>query len=311
MIRIQTFRPEYSDGVVNVILPIQQNEFGIPITLDAQPDLLDICNFYQHGNGNFWVAEDAGRVVGTIAALDIGNQQVALRKMFVAAPHRGRQQGIASSLLQTLIIWCRERGVREIFLGTTALFLAAHRFYEKNHFVEVDRGELPEAFPVMAVDSKFYCQKLNQVPNLNDGKRDLVSTPANAELDALVEAWIAHFCTPVVQDQDHVFMHRDNSATEWASEQVLNMVIFSPESLWRFVLEVLRRNPPVEVIENLAAGPLEDYLARCGETVIEQVERQAEQDPRFRSLLGGVWQNQMSDEVWARVCACRDTSEWY
>lgn len=156
MIRIQTFRPEYSDGVVNVILLIQQKEFGIPITLDAQPDLHDIPGFYQHGDGNFWVALDDNRVVGTIAALDIGSRQVALRKMFVAASHRGRQPGVASSLLQTLIRWCHERDVREIFLGTTDRFLAAHRFYEKNRFVELTRGELPGAFPVMAVDSKFY-----------------------------------------------------------------------------------------------------------------------------------------------------------
>lgn len=34
--------------------------------------------------------------------------------------------------------------------------LAAHRFYEKNGFRELARSELPERFPVMAVDSKFY-----------------------------------------------------------------------------------------------------------------------------------------------------------
>ena len=47
-------------------------------------------------------------------------------------------------------------GIAEIYLGTTEKFLAAHRFYEKNGFAEVRRDELPSAFPVMAVDSKFY-----------------------------------------------------------------------------------------------------------------------------------------------------------
>ena len=46
--------------------------------------------------------------------------------------------------------------VREVYLGTTAKFLAAHRFYEKNGFVEIDHSELPESFPVMVVDTKFY-----------------------------------------------------------------------------------------------------------------------------------------------------------
>jgi hypothetical protein len=46
--------------------------------------------------------------------------------------------------------------VRDIFLGTTGKFLAAHRFYEKNAFTEIDAAELPPAFPRMAVDTKFY-----------------------------------------------------------------------------------------------------------------------------------------------------------
>ncbi len=153
---IAPFRPEHADGVVSLILPIQQAEFGIPITLQGQPDLLDIPGFYQHGCGNFWVAMDAGMVVGSVALLDIGNGHGALRKMFVAATHRGAGHGVAKALLETLLAWCRAHGVGEIYLGTTEKFLAAHRFYEKNGFRELPRSELPERFPVMAVDSKFY-----------------------------------------------------------------------------------------------------------------------------------------------------------
>jgi hypothetical protein len=43
-----------------------------------------------------------------------------------------------------------------IYLGTTAEFIAAHKFYEKNGFTEVPKANLPETFPVMAVDTKFY-----------------------------------------------------------------------------------------------------------------------------------------------------------
>jgi RimJ/RimL family protein N-acetyltransferase len=41
-------------------------------------------------------------------------------------------------------------------LGTTAAFLAAHRFYEKSGFRLVDEADLPETFPRMAVDTRFY-----------------------------------------------------------------------------------------------------------------------------------------------------------
>jgi RimJ/RimL family protein N-acetyltransferase len=50
--------------------------------------------------------------------------------------------------------------VTEIYLGTTAEFLAAHRFYEKNGFKEIAKSQLPPAFPIMAVDTKFYKQQL-------------------------------------------------------------------------------------------------------------------------------------------------------
>jgi N-acetylglutamate synthase-like GNAT family acetyltransferase len=155
-IDIMPFAGHHLSGVVDVILPIQQSEFGIPITLAAQPDLLDIPGFYQQGNGNFWVAFHNSEAIGTISLLDIGDGQVALRKMFVKQPFRGAAQGVAHRLLRALFGWCEQHAVRDVYLGTTAKFLAAHRFYEKNGFLEIQQTELPPSFPVMSVDTKFY-----------------------------------------------------------------------------------------------------------------------------------------------------------
>ncbi len=63
---------------------------------------------------------------------------------------------MASALLNTLMMHARHQEVDDIFLGTTAKFLAAHRFYEKNGFSEILLTELPVSFPVMTVDTKFY-----------------------------------------------------------------------------------------------------------------------------------------------------------
>lgn len=156
MIEIVPFTPEYAAGVVELILPIQQKEFGLAITLAAQPDLQDIGGFYQHGAGNLWIALDGPQVVGSVALLDIGRQQAALRKMFVARPYRGARHGIASSLLARLLAWGQAHEVRELYLGTTSSFLAAHRFYAKHGFRDIARSELPASFPLMQVDSKFY-----------------------------------------------------------------------------------------------------------------------------------------------------------
>ncbi len=153
---VRSFTPDQADAVRDLVLAIQQQEFGLPVTAAAQPDLLDIPGYYQRGRGGFWVALQGAQVVGCIGLLDIGQARGALRKMFVAAPFRGARFGVAQGLLETLLRCCLERGVDEVWLGTTEKFLAAHRFYEKNGFERVARSGLPTGFPVMEVDTRFY-----------------------------------------------------------------------------------------------------------------------------------------------------------
>lgn len=160
-LHIRRFTPADEQAVIDVILPIQREEFGIAITADDQPDLRAIPAFYQSGLGDFWVAEADGRVVGTIGLKDIGAGRGALRKMFVAAPLRGREYGVAQALLTRLLDDAAARGLRDIFLGTTDKFLAAHRFYEKNGFARIEPEALPPEFPRMAVDTRFYRLTLN------------------------------------------------------------------------------------------------------------------------------------------------------
>ena len=87
---IRPFAPADQPGILDLILGIQRDEYGIAITAADQPDLTDIAGFYLPGAGGFWVAEEDGRIIGTIALKDIGQSQAALRKMFVASSHRGR-----------------------------------------------------------------------------------------------------------------------------------------------------------------------------------------------------------------------------
>ena len=150
--------PADRDDVLALILGIERGEFGLAITAADQPDLTDVAGFYQAGGGEFWAARHDGSVVGTVAAIDIGDDTVALRKMFVASAHRG--EGLAALLMRTLVAWASGRAVRTIYLGTTAVMAAAHRFYEKHGFSLIDPAELPASFPRMDVDSRFYRKRL-------------------------------------------------------------------------------------------------------------------------------------------------------
>lgn len=155
-VKIARFARGDIPAVVALILPIQNQEFGVAITAEQQPDLSDVPGFYQQGHGDFWVAKVEDEVVGCISLKDIGEQQAALRKMFVAKPWRGSEYGVAGRLLETLLDHARAQKLQDIYLGTTEKFLAAHRFYEKKGFVEVDASALPATFPRMSVDVKFY-----------------------------------------------------------------------------------------------------------------------------------------------------------
>ena len=160
-IRIHEFSSEYQEEILNLIVTIQQTEFEIAITAEDQPDLCNIKEFYEKGAGNFWVALFNNKVVGTISLLDIGHGRAALRKMFVDKAYRGERYQVAFRLLDRLIKWAKSKKIKEIYLGTTSKFLAAHRFYEKNGFWKIDKSDLPVAFPVMKVDTRFYKLELS------------------------------------------------------------------------------------------------------------------------------------------------------
>ena len=153
---VQPYSEQYKDDIIDLIFNIQKNEYHLPIRKEDQPDLFDIPEFYQKGVGNFWVALSHNQLVGTISLLDIGNNQAAMRKMFVRADYRGKEYNTAKILLEEAICWAKHNKIMAIYLGTTEKFLAAHRFYEKNGFEQISSNDLPVNFSIMKVDTKFY-----------------------------------------------------------------------------------------------------------------------------------------------------------
>jgi N-acetylglutamate synthase-like GNAT family acetyltransferase len=152
---IETVGNSYSQQIVDLIIPIQQIEFGVPITLADQPDLLDIENNYHATGGNFWGALHEGKVVGTIALISIGDNKGVIRKMFVNKDFRGKELGIAQKLLDQLVAYCRANGISDLYLGTVDILKAAIRFYERNGFVTIAKQDLPATFPIMSADNVF------------------------------------------------------------------------------------------------------------------------------------------------------------
>ena len=164
---IQEYNNQYQQQVIDLILNIQQNEFHVPVTLEDQPDLLNIPDVYQQGGGNFWVALSGKQVVGTISLIYFEHNSVALRKMFVHKDFRGKEKGIGLLLLKRVINWCEEKGFTDIYLGTVEVLMAARRFYLKNEFETIAKEDLPSNFPLMPVDTLFFHRKMKKLENTN------------------------------------------------------------------------------------------------------------------------------------------------
>lgn len=118
------------------------------------------------------------------------------------------------------------------------------------------------------------------------------------DLEEVVDAWIL-----AQESNDDIAL---NEVNPWPIETVMDWRIEGKHDLiWRFILTIYKRNLSTKVQAMLAAGPLEDFLTDFGEVYIEQVEKLAQEDQNFNRLLGGVWQNAMTDNVWQRVQAVR------
>ncbi|MCZ4501174.1 MAG: family N-acetyltransferase [Marmoricola sp.] len=151
---------DYCSQVLDLILPIQQIEFNVPVTLEGQPDLLDIETHYHKNGGGFWGAKYEDELVGSIALIATGHHAGAIRKMFVKKEFRGKEVGTAQQLLETLIEYCKKQEITDLYLGTVDMLKAAHRFYERNGFVEIKSEQMPVYFPRMMGENVYYHLRL-------------------------------------------------------------------------------------------------------------------------------------------------------
>ncbi|MBO6183915.1 MAG: GNAT family N-acetyltransferase [Chryseobacterium sp.] len=155
MLEINLVNDTYSKEIIDLILNIQQKEFNVPITIEDQPDLMQIEDFYFANGGSFWGAFINGELVGTIALVKFDEKAAAIRKMFVKKEFRGKEHSIAQKLLEILIAYCKKNRIDEVYLGTVSILQAALRFYERNHFTIIEKELLPSKFPLMSADNVF------------------------------------------------------------------------------------------------------------------------------------------------------------
>ncbi len=151
---IEPYTPKYKNEIISLILNIQNNESKINLSLEEQPDLLDLSKCYQQNGGEFWLALSNGKVIGTIGLMLKENNCAIMKKFFVKKEFRSQKVGLA--LYQKLISFAKNTGVEHIILDTPSVAHASHKFYERAGFKMIEKADLPMPYTYPDRDSLLY-----------------------------------------------------------------------------------------------------------------------------------------------------------
>lgn len=156
MITITQFEDIYTQDVINLVLHFQNDGTRPMVSVDDQPDLLNIVGEYMEKGGNFWIAKDDGKVIGSIGIMPYSKEIAVLKKFFVNENYQGKPFHIGRKLYQELLNFAIEKGYRTIVLDTPHNTNRAHKFYERAGFQNVKEEDLPIQYSHPYKDCDFF-----------------------------------------------------------------------------------------------------------------------------------------------------------
>jgi putative acetyltransferase len=111
-------------------------EFGFAHAVGGvTQDLAEIAARYGSGAAGFWVADDGGEVVGTVAIRPKEGRTCELKRLYLRPDRRGT--GLGQRLYDEAERFARAAGYDTIWLDSSRRFGKAHRLYRRNGFTLV------------------------------------------------------------------------------------------------------------------------------------------------------------------------------
>lgn len=116
----------------------EHHGWGIPMEILQGEITTNFLRDFKPGREQCWVAERAGRMVGSIMLVDSGDNAAQLRLLYVEPDARGL--GIGEALVRACVEFARSSGYAKIWLWTHSVLLSARRIYAAAGFeiVSVD-----------------------------------------------------------------------------------------------------------------------------------------------------------------------------
>lgn len=160
MISIIQFKDCYTQDVIDLVLHFQNDGTRPLVTVNDQPDLLNIKESYINAGGDFWIAIDNDKLIGSIGIMPYSKEIAVLKKFFVYEGYQGEPFHLGQKLYAALLSFAKEKGFTTILLDTPYNTVRAHKFYEKAGFKKLDENELPLKFSHPYKDCDFFLLNL-------------------------------------------------------------------------------------------------------------------------------------------------------
>ncbi|HEX8792609.1 MAG TPA: GNAT family N-acetyltransferase [Polyangiaceae bacterium] len=138
---IRDYEPRDRDAVIALVSRVL-GEFGFESNVaGVERDMREAHERYAGDRAGFWVLDDAGEVVGTVAIRPKDERTCEVKRLYLRPDARG--SGLGQRLYDHAESFARRAGYERIWLDSSRRFTRARKLYERNGFVlleEVDNA---------------------------------------------------------------------------------------------------------------------------------------------------------------------------
>lgn len=138
-ITVRTQKPGDIGYIAYMHCILYEKEYGLGGTFE-QYVLDSLVRYLEHrSEGEIWVAEFNGQIIGTIGVVGIDKSTVQLRWFLIEPEFRGA--GLGRQMMNTALDYCKQKKFSRVFLWTMQGLEVAYHLYSSFGFIPAEQVE--------------------------------------------------------------------------------------------------------------------------------------------------------------------------